>query len=308
MIAGCGTGGTSVDKACTDLATARCNKRQSCSNGARITRDYGDMATCLTREKLGCVNALAAPSTGNSPDREETCAAAYPAQDCADFFIGNPPAVCVNTGLLANGASCSFNGQCMSSYCVGDKNAQCGTCGDEPAQGASCSNDFCARGQFCDANTTTCVTGGTAGSACNRTAPCNPGFLCVGATMAMMGTCQAAATTAGATCDPLQRTAPGCDANLGLSCNTMTKTCSAISYVGDGQPCGVLASGAAAGCAGGGQCIIATGSTMGTCKAPAADGAACDTALGPPCLAPSRCVLSGAGTAGTCEQIVASKC
>jgi hypothetical protein len=307
-IAGCGASGISVDKACSDLATARCNKRQMCSNGARITRDFGDSNTCLVREKLNCTNALAAPSTGNTPDKQETCSAAYAAQSCTDFFLGNPPAACINTGLLANGASCSFNGQCTSTYCTGDKNAQCGVCGDEPALGASCSADFCARGQFCDAVTTLCVTGGTAGAACNRQTPCDPGFQCVGATMAMMGMCQAANTMMGMACDPTQRMAAACDPNLGLSCNTMSKTCTAIAYVGDGQPCGVKADGSSAGCAGGGQCVIPTGMTMGTCKAPAADGAACDTAAGPPCLTPARCVLSGTGTAGVCQIVVASKC
>jgi hypothetical protein len=88
-LAGCGSS-TSNDQACSDLASARCAKRMSCGSTS-IQRVFGDLATCLAREKLACMNGLAAKGTGNSAAAAETCAAAYPAQSCADFFVGNPP-------------------------------------------------------------------------------------------------------------------------------------------------------------------------------------------------------------------------
>jgi hypothetical protein len=307
-LCGCGSS-TSNDQACSDLAAARCAKRMSCGSTS-IQRVYGDLNTCLAREKLICVNSLAAKSTGNSAANAENCAAAYAGQSCADFFVGNPPAVCVYTGTLASGTSCAFAGQCSTTYCVNEKVTQCGTCGAAPS--GACDATTCARGQECFndtvAMTMSCITPGSMGSPCNRTNPCQAGLSCVGATMMAMGSCQTAATMMGAACDPRQQMMPGCDANQGLYCNATSKTCQALAYVGDGAPCGQLADGTDAACTAGGECILATGSRMGTCKAPAADGAACDTSSGPPCLSPARCVTGGSGTAGTCMIADASKC
>src|SRR5215471_4811365 len=86
-----GSGAPSADQACMDLATAQCNKRMTCTGGAGITRTFGDMTTCLTREKLQCTIGLAAPMTGNTPAEVESCVAAYPNFSCSDFLINNPP-------------------------------------------------------------------------------------------------------------------------------------------------------------------------------------------------------------------------
>jgi hypothetical protein len=311
-IAGCG--GTSNDQACTDLATARCNKRNTCSNGARITRDYGDLPTCIAREKLSCLNSLAAKGTGNSAVAAENCSQAYMAQSCSDFFLNNVPAVCVYTGQLTDGQPCAFNGQCQSTYCINEKLTQCGVCGAAPS--GSCQSTSCARGQECVTDnmvtpaTMMCVTPGQVGDTCDRANPCAPDLSCTGRAATATRTCQPAVSTMGAACDPLTRTAPACDANLGLACNTVSKTCQPISYVGDGMPCGTMSDGSFAACAAGGECILPTAAAvMGTCKAPAADGAACDTQLGPPCLSPARCVTGGPGSsAGTCVSSDASQC
>ena len=69
-------------------------------------------------------------------------------------------------------------------------------------------------------------------------------------------------------------------------------------------------------CQAGGLCAeplndAGTAANMGTCIAPAADGAACDNdpTKGPPCLAPAKCVpTSTSGTAGTCTVPDATKC
>ncbi len=114
--------------------------------------------------------------------------------------------------------------------------------------------------------------------------------------------------TSGAACVPNQSTGPGCDANYGLHCEASLKTCQAIQYVGDGNPCGVLGGGVVAECLGGGMCVIPTGTKMGVCKAPASDGSPCDTANGPPCLTPARCVVAATGTAGTCIVPDATTC
>src|SRR5512146_1889669 len=140
LLAFAACGGTSAATACADVAAARCNQRSTCTNGTGITRVYGDLATCLAREQLGCENGLAAKGTGNTPDRVEQCVAALKTESCTDYFAGNLPAACVNAGSLADGTACAFAGQCSSTYCTGLADAACGTCGQPLASGADCTN------------------------------------------------------------------------------------------------------------------------------------------------------------------------
>jgi hypothetical protein len=316
-IAACG--GTSADSACADVAAARCAQRSVCTNTVGITKTYGDQTTCVAREKLSCTNALAAMGTGNTPDRVESCVAALKTEACADYFAGNVPAACVNTGTLADGAACAFAGQCSSTYCTGLANAACGTCGEALASGADCtSGGTCARGQTCFTTPgsmgtmMSCITEGAVGASCSRSMPCATGLSCVG-TLAMgaTGTCMTAGATAGAACDPTSRTAPGCDRSLGLFCNATSKTCTVVTFAANGAACGVGSDGNLIDCTAGvcyGSVIGGPTPMMGTCKADAPDGAACDTANGPGCLAPARCVTASGATAGTCALSDATKC
>lgn len=317
LVAWTGGCGVSADQACQDVANARCARRQACSNGSSVTRAYGDLATCVAREKLVCSDALAARGTGQSAASQEKCASAIAAQSCSDFFLGNPPAVCVATGAFSNASSCAFNSQCSTSYCTNDKNAACGSCGQAPVAGSDCGTSTCARGLSCITTTSatgssqTCVAEGPQGAACNRNAPCAPGLTCVGITLTASGSCMVAATAAGAACDPTAKTGAGCDRNQGLWCNPQSKSCTAITYVGSGQPCGEGTDGNVSDCSAGAGCYGATFGmmpTLGVCKAPAADGATCDITNGPPCLAPARCVTAMGSTAGTCMVPDASKC
>src|SRR5262249_30391306 len=125
-VAACGDAGPSADQACADLARARCVLRDTCSNGARIERDFGTVEVCQQREKLACLNGVGAPSTGNSPTLVETCARAMPSESCSDFFLNNLPSACIVTGKLAASAPCAFNGQCTSTFCGVARNSACG--------------------------------------------------------------------------------------------------------------------------------------------------------------------------------------
>src|SRR5579859_7002378 len=72
------------DTPCSALAAAQCQKRNDCTGGANITRVYGDMATCLQREKLQCTLASAALDNAATTDNIEACVAVYPSYSCAD--------------------------------------------------------------------------------------------------------------------------------------------------------------------------------------------------------------------------------
>jgi hypothetical protein len=298
---GCGDSGPSADKACGDLAQARCVRRASCTNGTRVTRDYGDMTTCVERERLACINGLGAPKTGNTPSGVESCAAALPSVGCDDFFLNNLPSSCIAVGQTFAAGTCAFNGQCQTSLCAVVKGTTCGTCQGQPSPGASCATVGCGRGLDCSANTMVCVAPGNIGTLCDADHPCLPDLSCQGASSASMGMCVAAVAMAGQPCgNPVGQ--PGCNNLIGLRCNAKTHQCGNIAYVGDRMPCGTLDDGSFAACSGGGLCVIPTGQAIGACKAPAADGGACDTDAGPPCLAPARCVTGGGtATAGNCR-------
>ena len=310
-LAACGgDNGPSADQACADVAQARCNLRSMCTSGVGVTRNYGDMNTCIAREKVNCLDGLGAPSTGNTAMAVEACARVLPTQACSDFFLNNTPPQCLVTGKIAAGGACAFSGQCATTLCLIPDNVACGTCQAQPAAGASCATTGCGRGLSCDNRTMMCVVPGTMGAMCSSSAPCATGFSCVGATATTMGACMPAGTTVGATCDPRARTAAGCEGAIGLYCNAMTMKCAMEAFAAANASCGTsTADGTVTACSASGQCVGATATMLGTCKAPAADGAACDLTNGPPCLAPARCVTGGGtATTGTCQLNDAAMC
>jgi hypothetical protein len=307
LVAACSSSGSSssdIMKAATDLATAVCNKRQSCTNGVNVTRTFGDMTTCLTRETLLYQLTLEAPSTGQNPTNAESCANAFASLSCADFLDNNSPAACLATGTKATNAPCAYQGQCSTTYCDSNKTTSCGTCGDAPAAGASCRNSDCARTQLCSDRTLTCYVPAAIGAACNAdTSPCAFGANCELPTpTATMGTCVAESQELGDMCGGIKG---ACDQTKGLAClgTVGTRTCAAQTFAADGQPCGQLANGLVL-CTQG-ECYDAAGDVAlaaetGTCKKQAADGQACDIMHGPTCTLPARCVTTGGGSSGLC--------
>lgn len=326
--AGCGkTGSSDADAgtaaaSCAALASARCALRSMCSSatggatattaavGASVIRTYGDMQTCVAQETLACTSSLAAPDTGWTIAGIDKCVSAFATYSCQDFFDNNPPGDCAPKGSRANGAECTFNAQCASAYCQGTKSDVCGTCADPPGAGADCSDSTCGHNQTCLTSMDTCAAVVSMNGACDGTHPCDNALACVGATATAMGTCRPAAATIGASCGG---TMPGCDTTLGLYCagSAGAKTCTAMTFAHDGQPCGLLSDGSRVGCVAG-ECYTATGTAgsgdMGACKASVGAPAACDTVLGPSCLAPARCVVPDNGSAGTCATPDATMC
>ena len=298
LLAACGSSTLPgpFDTPCAALAAAQCQKRNDCTGGAGVTRLYGDMATCLAREKLQCTLASSAPDTGASADEINGCVAVYATYSCADFFNDVVPQACVRTGTRASSQPCAFAAQCQSNFCVDNKNSLCGSCGAPPLDGTPCNTSGCYHDQSCTNASMQCVTYGMAGSTCDESHPCGYGLSCPSA----LGMCAVAGELGDAcnskkTCDPFAGVYCGGPAGM--------KTCTAESYGGDGAPCGALPDGSFANCKTGG-CYTASGIALsgqaGNCKASALEGAACDTVLGPTCLQPARCVTGAGGTKGVC--------
>lgn len=294
VVGACGSDLT-ADKACTDVAAARCTQIMTCS-AADLSRRWPDLATCEAREKLACTEGLSAPNTGASPSSVDACSTALTAQTCSAYLAGfMPPTQCLaQSGPAAAGAACGFAAQCKSGFCAIATGSLCGTCANLPAVGDSCATSGCGPTLECVASTMTCQMPLAANGSCSKSAPCGGGLSCVGATGTANGTCMPEGTTAGAACDVARKTAPGCSASAGLTCDSGSKMCVTQPLVAAGQPCGVTGT-TFTGCLAGATCFFAAGSNMGTCMAPAADGGACDTTLGPDCEFPARCI------SGTCQ-------
>jgi hypothetical protein len=304
-----------VAEACQDLATARCNLRVSCTNGIELTgaallRAYGDMDTCLAREALACQNQATAAGSGANPPHIEQCATAVMTEACADFFDNVPPPACLPGGSRAADEACAFNSQCTSGYCGGTRETICGSCGTAPGAGASCETSNCGRDLVCVESTNLCQARSDTGAACSSAQPCRSDLNCVAsADDATVTTCQAAGASVGAPCGT---GTSGCDGQLGLYCGGTkgARVCAAVGYATDGMACGMLADGSHVQCVAG-DCYTATGlaaaTDLGTCKAFAADGMACDSDLGPTCSSPARCVTSN-GSVGVCTVAIGASC
>jgi hypothetical protein len=280
LASGCGSD-VSPDKACADAAAALCNKLETCA-APLITQQFGDVMTCITRSTITCPATFTAPSTGATPSHLEDCSKSADMVTCAQLFTRDTPAACVpQAGKLPDGSACGDDSQCSNAYCKKPAGQVCGVCSKRAAAGAACALDADCDYKLACANQV-CVAYGAAGATCDAGHPCGLPNVCKN------GVC-AAPGEAGATCTP---SADGgdCDKTAGLFCHPTMRTCVTVMFVGAGQACGFV-NGNIVACSGSGHCKVA-GGLMGTCLAPAADGAACDTTNGPDCMPPAQCVSS----------------
>jgi hypothetical protein len=306
-------GGITPQAACTALANARCAKLAMCSQ-VRLPTQFQSMSDCVSRYTTNCVDALSAPSAGGTPAATQACSEAYAGWACTDVLDDqNIPQACQQkTGTIANGAGCAFPAQCQSGFCSVTPNAACGTCAAPPKAGDSCAElTTCGQGLICTADTHTCTTYVAAGGSCGKGAPCGTGLTCVGAdaTTGVMGKCETAVSTMGASCDSAAKTMPACSRDAGLTCNSTSMKCETIGIAMSGGQCGNDVAGQLALCAASGVCTGATATAPGTCTAAAADGSTCATTGSPACETLSRCIVAGdGGTAGTCQMVSGSAC
>jgi hypothetical protein len=301
------TSNVSATQACADVAKARCQMAQECDPQG-LLNTYGALATCESTQASTCERNLAAPDTANTPSHTEGCAQAIPGESCDDYQLGNVPTACQPpAGPRDAGSDCSVSGQCATAYCLIPKTATCGTCAATPGLGDSCSNNSCGPGLLCDKVSSLCVEPVDASGPCNDTSTCAPGLTCIGNTGTSLGACVPLAGL-GASCD-LADGGSRCDARFGLYCNTPAgKVCAPVGTATASQTCGTV-DGGVIDCLQDSFCQKSEGSTVGTCVAPAAEGAPCDTLNGPICATPARCVLTVEGsTTGLCHTTDPATC
>jgi hypothetical protein len=250
-------GAPSVDasKACADVADAICAKLATCSKFA-LDVTYGDVAKCKERAVINCAESFSAPGTSATPAKAEACAQSLGSLACDDFLTGKLGAACTPAaGALTEGASCTEDAQCASTFCARAPTAACGKCAAITTPGSACVNESCSRGLACPKGTTSCVVPvrGKVGDACAKL--------------------------------------EDCDVATGVGCNTLSKKCIQLTVSDPGTSCGAPSISATTFgvCRASGSC---SSNLNGTCNAPAAaDDATCSTAdTGPKCLPPARCV------------------
>jgi hypothetical protein len=298
--------GPSSMTACTDLATAQCTKLENCSS-VIMQIHYGTVATCEARNLQLCLNSLMAPSTGNTPEKTESCVQGYASWACTDYFNNvNEPAACAQpTGGLANGKACAFPAQCATGFCAIPTSAACGICAPAPTPGQSCSNlASCGQNLLCLSEAKVCTTYGAAGASCSTSSPCGAHLSCIGAEVlkGVAGKCEPSTPVIGGKCDPTFVTGPGCDYDGDLVCNSKTRLCEPITVSPQGGPCNSNDNQYSP-CSASGACSTSEAGATGVCSAAVADGMTCSTTgKGPQCLLPARCIATSIGsTSGTCQ-------
>jgi hypothetical protein len=287
-------GGSSVtqDQACTDEATAICNKLGACDPFI-VELAYGDVATCTTRFKLSCTLSLGATGTAATPSSTEACAQAVPSISCDDAFARKLPAACNHlSGQLANGQACGDDSQCLSTFCNKPKGQVCGVCGAPSTAGSACNvDDDCPYGTVCW--NSTCAARAGAGAACGAN-PCLESLACKN------GTCSTP-DAVGASCANVQNDIFGtCDHVKAVVCSS--GTCAQIQLAQTGAACGLNVNGKIVLCQAAGFCKGETLQAPGTCVAAAADGSSCDATKGPSCMGPAQCM------SGLCKLPDPSSC
>jgi len=298
----------SATQACADLSTAVCNKLNSCAP-TLVVEAYGDVGTCATRSALSCNSALALKDTSDTPDLAENCSKQYATMSCNDAFDNDLPAACKPTqaGTVANGGVCGSAGQCSSNVCQIDPTTGCGTCIAPVAAGGACKGSTdCNAGLVC--SSAVCVAPAAQGQACTTAAPitpCQAGLVCDGSM------CQVP-LAAGSACTPSKSL---CDGSQGYWCTPVGTRCQPILFATTGQPCGYDSkTGDLTVCTASASCANVDSKTlMGTCAAPAADGAACSSTSD--CTPPAICLGAttsdagaDAGTPGVCTVRDPSTC
>ena len=297
----------SAAQACAELSVDRCTKLQMCSE-ADLERRFGDIGTCETREALACTADQMAPDTAATPAG---------ALACGDARCRRAPAATSSARARrwrARSRRARARARASSARSARARSARparprcAGSVATCRIVGTSCAASGCGPTLICADNPQTCQVPGTANSSCNEAAPCGNGFSCVGTTKNNPGSSKAEQITSGGACDPNHNTRSGCSGDAGLVCNENNNTCVNEPRVAAGQPCGVI-NGIKNACLAGATCVIAANQVKGTCVAPAADGAACNTSTGPDCFFPARCIpTTSGGTAGTCQLPGSASC
>jgi hypothetical protein len=313
--------GVSAEGACSSYADAYCKLVTQCMSSFYDLFGWSGESQCVARIHLACLDTLAAPGMGLKPEyfaayadwfSSLTCSATY------DWALQSSstdvPAGCGGPGSVADGKNCFDDQQCAGTSCLIPDNAVCGTC-VTPAVGSACNTSSdcgdsfdcsggkcqaraaigeqcsgtssCVKNAYCD-SAGTCAAKLAAGGTCTSDTACQSSLVCGAG-----GACKKPTLGAlGASCELSE--ARSCNVYAGLRCDVSSKTCVTETWPVVGEACGTfVVDGGTSNipfCSGGARCVVDQSTGQGTCMAPIADGLACSSTAGPPCINPAECV------------------
>jgi len=271
------------------LATGQCAYYERC-RPLFFKATFGDSAGCNTTLVNLVQGQLTLPGVTITQAQVDACNAKSAQRSCE---ATNADPECEFKGTLANGTTCSVNGQCQSGSCFYEATPQgtpdCGVCKAKSKVNESCKSNSCETGLNCNA-AETCVTPQPAAGACRDS------FDCEGLLVCADGKCSAPGGK-GAKCTPTTTCQDG------LICVQKTATegeCTEILLARLGEKCGFDATlGTVT------DCQTSTCSNLlqgGTCVADAAEGAPCNEETGPLCAFGFEC------RNGTCSRPSGTQC
>lgn len=277
---------------CAALADAEHLQQETC-RGLALSEER--VAELRTRRIAACKARSGVAGAAVTPEAVKACAAAREAEGCEGQPDAPPKACELPPGTLEEGAACTLDHQCASATCkrpiVGEPGAaslaRCGTCAARVPLGRPClSSDLCAVGSVCsNGDCTEIVPAGEGGSCAVPATPCAPGLRCTadktcvpygadGAPCAAENDCLPSLTCYRGVCGLAMQEGEPCgdvgQCAAGLGCNPETRTCAPVVLAGTDEACDGLVILCAVG-----DCEVPRRQRMGTCVAPAADGAAC---------------------------------
>ncbi len=284
-----------VSQGADSYAQSLCGKFQQCIP-FYVELLFGDGATCRSRMAAQTTAVYGLPGANASGDAIARCGQDIAAQSCDDAIYGDSPASCSLPGTRAAGTGCASGSQCVTQVCRVTGAQSCGTCGAVVGAGQVCMASVDCEGDLvCENNVCATVTRLNAGDACvatSRTRVCSGNTYCRTPALSSNGTC-AVPGALDAACDPDDDDA--CDTLQALTCDSATQRCKRFRMAASGQACGGVPEGITL-CRASGDCSIPTGASMGTCAAPAADGATCGGTQDISCRYPADC-----NSANICE-------
>jgi hypothetical protein len=226
-----GSGGQGAAPDCAALAGDVCAALEMCASYP-FRAQYGDLATCAATFEAGCTAALLLGALD-----EPACRRALSASGCQGFPGGELPPACIRpSGVGELNAPCGSRSECASSFCV--RKGECGVCTAPASADSACATtEDCEGGLVCSQGT--CKPALGAGAECDGQV-CGLHGWCVGGVCAALG-------QDGATCT----TETPCDSTAGFVC--AAGVCEAVSYVAEGEICGVTSTQPR--CSGGLACV-----------------------------------------------------
>ncbi|MCK6546543.1 hypothetical protein L6R52_11905 [Myxococcota bacterium] len=276
-----GTMGGTLDTAqlASTLAAAQCAFYQRCVPAVFVATEITQanceamIAADLKPTYDDLVALVDAGRVRYQADQVAACTTELAALDCDLGQLDVSPCNAIFAGAQAEGEACQVSFECTDGTWCSRPNGlgSCGTCAPVAARGASCASAPCGAdarcidiGQNGMSNPTCIPIDAPLDGACLtiQTGLCRGSLRCVGTDTL---TCQRPASTAGATCDANDETAPNCDLGRNLACSN--GTCATASWGGVGSACGGTSF-----CSGDAFCPSAMG---GTCQGLPALGQSC---------------------------------